>query len=186
MIFFLNSNYPSRPGATETTYHEFAQDSFQRASAAAEMYEVSGSVAQGQQGEESNPNKQLVMDLIEEAERRKRSMECKSSDMLNTSNTQHNHSILTSKLDSVPYSSGYTLEVLDQRVSDRFERVDEETIKSRYGVDSFQYLPVENNLRASVGGSFISSNIINTETVESNGNNNLSSLLTDLAKLSSK
>ena len=147
---------------------------------------MSGSVAQGQQGEESNPNKQLVMDLIEEAERRKRSMECKSSDMLNTSNTQHNHSILTSKLDSVPYSSGYTLEVLDQRVSDRFERVDEETIKSRYGVDSFQYLPVENNLRASVGGSFISSNIINTETVESNGNNNLSSLLTDLAKLSSK
>ena len=38
-------------------------------------------------------------------------------------------------------SQGYTLEVLDQRVSDKFERTDSETIKARYGVDSYQYMP---------------------------------------------
>ncbi|RNA12536.1 hypothetical protein BpHYR1_000225 [Brachionus plicatilis] len=38
-------------------------------------------------------------------------------------------------------SQGYTLEVLDQRVSDKFEKTDQETIKARYGVDSYHYLP---------------------------------------------
>lgn len=38
-------------------------------------------------------------------------------------------------------SQGYTLEVLDQRISNKFEKTDQETIKARYGVDSYQYLP---------------------------------------------
>ena len=50
----------------------------------------------------------------------------------------------TAKLESVlGNSQGYTLEVLDQRISDKFEKTDPETIKARYGVESFQYLPQE-------------------------------------------
>lgn len=49
-------------------------------------------------------------------------------------------------------SQGYTLEVLDQRISNKFEKTDQETIKARYGVDSYQYLPPGTSSAASAGG----------------------------------
>lgn len=175
-----------RPGVTETTYHEFAQDSHH--------FETGSIGASALAGEEANANKQLVMDLIEEAERRKSSMQSKSNEMLNTSTSANNNNYQggSSILDSVPYSAGYTLEVLDQRVSDKFERVDEETIKSRYGVESFQYMPENNSnmQRSSVGGSYksLASNGNAAEyapdSVQASGSNgNLSSILTDLAMI---
>lgn len=179
-----------RPGVTETTYHEFTQDSHH--------FETGSVAASALAGEEANANKQLVMDLLEEAERRKNSMQSKSNEMLNTSasaNYNKNNQV-GSILDSyAPHNAGYTLEVLDQRVSDKFERVDEETIKSRYGVESFQYLPENGgstNMRSSVGGSYKSlasngnagSAEFAADSVQASGSHgNLSSILTDLAKI---
>ncbi len=162
-----------KPSTHETTYHEFAQP--QRASSEYNEYTE----------DENKPNRQLVLDLLAEAERRKQSLESQSNQSL--SGTQVAAS-------SIPFNSGYTLEVLDQRVSDRFEKVDQETIKQRYGVDSFQYLPgAESNVGGSTmrssGGSFksLASQGENNESVYAQSSNgNLTSILTDLAYLANK
>lgn len=71
-------------------------------------------------------------------------LQCKSNDDLFKYH-QHENSA-NSKLESVlGNSQGYTLEVLDQRISDKFEKTDTETIKARYGVESYQYLPPDNS-----------------------------------------
>ena len=128
-------------GATETTYHEFTQASYPQRSESNGDFQQESSSNYNFSGttEEVDKNKQLVLDLLEEAERRKKSLESKSNDSFANKFTSESSKIL----DSMPYNSGYTLEVLDQRVSDKFEKVDQETIKQRYGVDSFQYLPTE-------------------------------------------
>ena len=64
-------------------------------------------------------------------------------------------------------SQGYTLEVLDQRISDKFEKIDQETIKARYGVDSYHYLPPGANNGTS-NAEFYSQNL--TSAKESNSN----------------
>lgn len=68
-------------------------------------------------------------------------------------------------------SQGYTLEVLDQRVSDKFERTDSETIKARYGVDSYQYMP--SNLDPVKGSSYIVNNSAEYYNSSSQANPNL-------------
>lgn len=209
-----------KPGMTETTYHEFSQNNYHQRSASAGDFhqEDSSSFNYHEDSDETNKNKQLVLDLLEEAERRKKSLESKSNDSLINSQEQSNTSASYGQID-MPYNTGYTLEVLDQRVSDRFEKVDQETIKQRYGVDSFQYLPSESNrsfngngtndyqstnIRSS-GGSYkslasaneVASNMsayantgLETSSVygqnnvaNSSSNGNLSSILTDLAKI---
>jgi hypothetical protein len=88
-----------------------------------------------------------VMSMLDDAESRKKlNLESKSNEDLVA---QYNKYMSASEadvnartLDSlIGNSQGYTLEVLDQRVSDKFERTDSETIKQRYGVDSYQYMP---------------------------------------------
>ena len=96
--------------------------------------------------EEDEQRKQEVIKILEEAERRKSSTSSSSSKNNNNNNNNNENvsqqydtaKVLDSMLGNNP---GYTLEVLDQRVSDKFEKTDTETIKARYGVDSFQYLP---------------------------------------------
>jgi len=203
-----------KEGVTETTFHEFSQNSFQKSPSTGDLNQDTSSNFNynTEDNEQTNKNKQLVLDLLEEADRRKKSLESKSNDSF------VNNSASSKNLESMPYNSGYTLEVLDQRVSDKFEKVDQETIKARYGVDSFQYLPtgsesVNNDyqqpiLRSS-GGSYKSlasgnENVSNTSAYGnyvsvsggadtsashaqnyqiSNSNGNLSSILTDLAKM---
>lgn len=69
-------------------------------------------------------------------------------------------------------SQGYTLEVLDQRISDKFEKTDQETIKARYGVDSYHYLPPGSEVvRASSGATnaeFYSQNAASAKNSNSN------------------
>lgn len=134
------SDCKPQPGVTETTYHEFSQGNFQQHTESNADFQQENSSNYNFGGtEEVDKNKQLVLDLLEEAERRKNSLESKSNDSFANKFNSESSKIL----DSMPYNSGYTLEVLDQRVSDKFEKVDQETIKQRYGVDSFQYLPTD-------------------------------------------
>ncbi len=165
----------------ETTYHEFAQPNRSDYNEYTE--------------DENKKNKQLVLDLLAEAERRKQSLQSQSDKSLIedqatiTMNSQYQQAAASS---SIPFNSGYTLEVLDQRVSDKFEKVDQETIKQRYGVESFQYLPgAESNMSTmrSSGGSFksLASHGENNESVYAQSSNgNLTSILTDLANLANK
>jgi len=142
----------SEPGGIETTYHEFTQNNYPKKSASsAEFHTGSSNFTFADQLDfEENKRKQQVLDLLEEAERRKKTLESKSNDSFMqqhheaaASGSQHFQygSAHEKALEQMPYNSGYTLEVLDQRVSDKFEKIDQETIKARYGVDSFQYLP---------------------------------------------
>jgi len=174
-----------KASTTETTYHEFIQP--QRSSS-------TGDLQSEYTHEENNTNKQLVLDLLAEAERRKQSLESKSNESFGDQHQQQASGSASQyqTLESMGYNSGYTLEVLDQRVSDKFEKVDQETIKQRYGVDSFQYLPGSEaggaTLRSS-GGSYKSLTSAvenhNESTYAHSSNGNLSSILTDLVKLSS-
>lgn len=209
-----------KPGVTETTYHEFSQP--QRSASAGDFtQELSSQFNYTDENEETaNKNKQLVLDLLEEAERRKKSLKSKSNDSFikqqhTSSPNQFQYDINDSSKTleaTMPYNTGYTLEVLDQRISDKFEKVDQETIKSRYGVESFQYLPSSgitaassnefqtSNLRSG-GGSFKSlasgdvnytslnqadgSSVYGQNYANTSSNGNLSSILTDLAKITS-
>jgi hypothetical protein len=76
-----------------------------------------------------------------------------------------------SKLENVLGASaqGYTLEVLDQRISDKFEKTDSETIKARYGVDSYQYLPVRGEESVREGAASSASKRSAAEFYSSNG-----------------
>lgn len=148
--------------AQEVTYHEFTQ--------------VNPSYPYGKEYEE-NRRKMEVMDLLDEAERKK--LESKSNEDLVA---QYNKYISAASgaadvnartLDSlIGNSQGYTLEVLDQRVSDKFERTDSETIKARYGVDSYQYMPsnIENAVKGS-GSSYILNNNSSEYYPNSSSNN---------------
>jgi hypothetical protein len=111
--------------AQEVTYHEFTH-TFQQGNGHSEYVEQVES-------EENRRKQQEVIEILEEAERRKQNLISKSNDDVGT----------TYKSFDLGANQGYTLEVLDQRVSDKFEKTDQETIKSRYGIDSFQYLPAE-------------------------------------------
>ena len=153
--------------AQEVTYHEFTQ-----VNPNAYSYGVNTMNSSTNEYEE-NRRKMEVMNLLDEAERKK--LESKSNEDLVA---QYNKYISAASgvsasasadvnartLDSlIGNSQGYTLEVLDQRVSDKFERTDSETIKARYGVDSYQYMP--SNIEAAVKGSG-SSYIINNNSSE--------------------
>ena len=137
--------------STETTYHEFTQNFSSGGSADANVDYTSSNYNYGDKIEyEENRRKQEFLNILEEAERRKKDLESKSNDVIRSSEvsqykpakySESNNDSNVKSLDSMPYNSGYTLEVLDQRVSDKFEKIDQETIKLRYGVDSFQYLP---------------------------------------------
>jgi hypothetical protein len=128
----------------EVTYHEFTQ-----------TYPADPSknytYTEQTDYDEDDRRKQEVISILEEAERRKQVLLSKSSENLVTQSHQYNYqtSDTTSKvLDSMlGNNQGYTLEVLDQRVSDKFEKTDTETIKARYGVDSFNYLPTTDTTR---------------------------------------
>lgn len=130
----------------EVTYHEFTQ-TYPTQNAQSTEYS-STSYQYGEQLEyEENRRKQEVMNIIEEADRRKQNLQSKSQEDLisqynkyQSGSAENNSKTLDSMLAN---SQGYTLEVLDQRVSDKFEKTDTETIKARYGVESFQYLPSE-------------------------------------------
>lgn len=197
-----------KAGVTETTYHEFAQPQHpHHRSSSVGDFRDSNNYDEGES--QNKANKQLVLDLLAEAERRKQNLESRSNESFSQSSQRwkqipeetHNQTAQSTMStggtyhpSSIPFNSGYTLEVLDQRVSDRFEKVDEETIKQRYGVDSFQYLPgAESNAGASTmrssGGSFKSLGSMgeNNESVYGQSTNgNLTSILTDLANLANK
>lgn len=135
--------------STETTYHEFTQN-YSSGSGDANVEYQSSNYNYGDKIEyEENRRKQEFLNILEEAERRKKDLESKSNDLIRSSDVSQYKTVKytdsstdnVKSLDSMPYNSGYTLEVLDQRVSDKFEKIDQETIKLRYGVDSFQYLP---------------------------------------------
>jgi len=135
--------------STETTYHEFTQN-YSSGTADANVDYQSSNYNYGDKIEyEENRRKQEFLNILEEAERRKKDLESKSNDLIRSSDVSQYKTVKytdssvdnVKSLDSMPYNSGYTLEVLDQRVSDKFEKIDQETIKLRYGVDSFQYLP---------------------------------------------
>ena len=145
----------------ETSYHEFTQNysapaniqsgqscnTGQPNNASNDQYGYSTTTSNYQYGEqvdyEDTRRKQEVLNILEEAERRKQSLQSKSNEDLiaqykyvKYDASADNVKVLDSMLGN---TQGYTLEVLDQRVSDKFEKTDQETIKARYGVDSFQY-----------------------------------------------
>lgn len=107
----------------EVTYHEFTQ-TYPNANG---EYPSSANYQYSEHVEyEDSRRKQEVY------EERKQHLESKSSEEI------YNSKAFDSLLAN---SQGYTLEVLDQRISDKFEKTDQETIKARYGVDSYHYLP---------------------------------------------
>ena len=143
--------------AQEVTYHEFTQQS---------------SYNQYQDDFEDARRKQEVMSMLDEAERKKLNLQSKSNEDLVA---QYKYVKYDSGADNVRTldslignSQGYTLEVLDQRVSDKFEKTDQETIKARYGVDSYQYLPQGVELKGA-GSSYV---INNSEYYPNNSSNN--------------
>jgi hypothetical protein len=144
------------------TYHEFTQ-----------TYPVDPSknfsYTETTDYEEDDRRKQEVMQILEEAERRKQVLLSKSSENLVTPQYNYPSSDTTSKvLDSMlGNNQGYTLEVLDQRVSDKFEKTDTETIKARYGVDSFNYLPTNTETTRTGGDYYTNTN--NTQNLGKSG-----------------
>lgn len=117
----------------EVTYHEFTQTYPPPQSS-------SGAGVTNEYHHQSNYqfNEQCNGSAADYLDDRKQNLQSKSNEDL----YQKYGGETTKTLESVLGSSqGYTLEVLDQRISNKFEKTDQETIKQRYGVDSYQYLP---------------------------------------------
>lgn len=177
----------------ETSYHEFTQNYSAPANVQSgssgntgqllnnnphndQQYGYSTNTSNYQYSEqvdyEDNRRKQEVLNILEEAERRKQNLQSKSNEDLIA---QYKYVKYDASADNVKAldnmlgnSTGYTLEVLDQRVSDKFEKTDQETIKARYGVDSFQYLPAGVELTSQQNRSG-SSNFGNMQQNSNNG-----------------
>lgn len=120
----------------EVTYHEFTQTyPNSNGEYTTSTYQYNDQPQQQQQQQQQ----QDMLSLIEEAERRKTLQSKSNEDIFHKFCGEQQQ---TKTIDSVlGNSQGYTLEVLDQRISNKFEKTDQETIKARYGVDSYQYLP---------------------------------------------
>jgi hypothetical protein len=141
----FTQNYPATTTGTTTNINtEYASSSqnYDYSTANQSTYQYG---EQSQYESEENKRKQEVLNILEETERRKQLIQSKSNDdvvaqykYVKYDSSSDNVKALDSILGN---TQGYTLEVLDQRVSDKFEKTDTETIKARYGVDSYQYLP---------------------------------------------